>query len=141
MPSPSLYELPAMVLWIVGIIAVAAFWFSRWLKLRAALRTARDTAIAAPMPVKTAATLLEPGLVGILRPVLLLPEGIAENLSPAELQSIIAHEACHMRRRDNLTAALHMLVETIFWFWPPVWWLGTRLIAEREKACDEAVLA
>src|SRR6185312_7629229 len=36
--------------------------------------------------------------------------------------------------------ALHMLAEAIFWFWPPVWWLGTRLIAEREKACDEAVL-
>ncbi len=46
-----------------------------------------------------------------------------------------------MRRRDNLTAALHMLVEAIFWFWPPVWWLGTCLVAERERACDEAVLA
>jgi preprotein translocase subunit SecD len=34
-----------------------------------------------------------------------------------------------------------MLVEALFWFWPPVWWLGTRLIAERERACDEAVLA
>ena len=34
-----------------------------------------------------------------------------------------------------------MLVEAIFWFWPPVWWLGARLVAERERACDEAVLA
>src|SRR5262249_12981918 len=46
----------------------------------------------------------------------------------------------HVQRRDNLAAALHMLVEAIFWFHPLVWWLGTRLIAERERACDEEVL-
>jgi bla regulator protein blaR1 len=33
-----------------------------------------------------------------------------------------------------------MLVEAIFWFYPPVWWIRTRLIEERERACDEAVL-
>ena len=52
----------------------------------------------------------------------------------------MAHEVCHVRRRDNLTAALHMLVEAAFWFHPLVWWLGARLVAERERACDEAVL-
>src|SRR5581483_6714155 len=57
------------------------------------------------------------------------------------LEAIIAHEICHVCRRDNLAAALHMLVESIFWFHPLVWWLGSRLIAEREHACDEAVIA
>ena len=33
-----------------------------------------------------------------------------------------------------------MAVEAIFWFHPLVWWIGARLIAERERACDEAVL-
>ena len=141
LPAPGTYLLPVMLVWVAGILVVAAFWLLRWRKLGEALRTARDAGIAAPMPVKFSPTLLEPGLVGIFRPVLLLPEGIQEKLTPAELQSILAHEACHLRRRDNLTAALHMLVEALFWFWPPVWWLGTRLIAEREKACDEAVLA
>ena len=141
LPAPGIYLLPATLVWGAGILVVAVFWLLRWRKLDAALRTARDAGIAAPMPVKFSPTLLEPGLVGIFRPVLLLPAGIAEKLTAAELQSIIAHEACHLRRRDNLTAALHMLVEMLFWFWPPVWWLGTRLIAERERACDEAVLA
>jgi beta-lactamase regulating signal transducer with metallopeptidase domain len=140
LPAPSVYALAATILWLAGMLAVIVFWLSRWLKLRAALHAARATDVVAPMPVRMSATLLEPGLVGIFRPVLLLPEGIAEKLDPAELQAIIAHEACHLRRRDNLTAALHMLVEAIFWFWPPVWWLGTRLVAERERACDEAVL-
>jgi beta-lactamase regulating signal transducer with metallopeptidase domain len=140
LPASNAYALPATVIWLAGIAAVAIFWLLRWLKLRAVLRAARPSDIAAPMPVKMSATLLEPGLVGIFRATLLLPDGIAEKLAMAELQSIIAHEACHLRRRDNLWAALHMLVEAIFWFWPPVWWLGMRLIAERERACDEAVL-
>jgi len=45
-----------------------------------------------------------------------------------------------LNRRDNLTAALHMLVEAVFWFYPVVWWLGGRLVDERERACDEAVV-
>jgi TonB family protein len=56
------------------------------------------------------------------------------------MQAILAHELCHLRRKDNLTAAFHMLVEALFWFYPLVWWLGARLIAERERSCDEAVL-
>jgi uncharacterized protein (TIGR03435 family) len=40
-----------------------------------------------------------------------------------------------------LWAALHAVVQAIFWFHPLVWWMGQRLVAEREHACDEAVLA
>jgi beta-lactamase regulating signal transducer with metallopeptidase domain len=47
---------------------------------------------------------------------------------------------CHVRRRDNLTFSLHMLVETVFWFHPLVWWIRRQLIEEREHACDESVL-
>jgi beta-lactamase regulating signal transducer with metallopeptidase domain len=34
-----------------------------------------------------------------------------------------------------------MLVEAVFWFYPLVWWLGARLVDERERACDEEVVA
>ncbi len=33
-----------------------------------------------------------------------------------------------------------MIVETLFWFHPLVWWIGARLVEERERACDEEVL-
>ena len=72
--------------------------------------------------------------------MLLLPEGIANRLTPEQLQTILDHELCHVRRRDNLTAAIHMLVESVFWFHPLVWWIGARLVEERERACDEQVL-
>jgi hypothetical protein len=92
------------------------------------------------MPVKASAALMEPGLVGFFRPVLVVPETLPERLTRTEIDAILAHEIGHLRRRDNLTAALHMVVEALFWFHPLVWWIGGRLIAERERACDEAVI-
>jgi uncharacterized protein (TIGR03435 family) len=77
----------------------------------------------------------------LFHPVLLLPAGIAERFEPRQVQAILAHELCHFRRRDNLTSAAHMVVEALFWFHPLVWWIGSRLIEERERACDEAVVS
>jgi uncharacterized protein (TIGR03435 family) len=45
-----------------------------------------------------------------------------------------------VRRRDNFFAAIHMVVEAVFWFHPLVWWIGSRMVEEREQACDEDVL-
>lgn len=128
-------------LWLIGVVAMAAWWGVRWLRLRAILHAAVPLSVNAPLPVKSSNSVIEPGLIGIWRPVLLLPEGIDARLSREEMAAILSHELCHMKRRDNLTAAIHMLVEAAFWFYPLIWWLGARLIAERERACDEAVLA
>lgn len=128
-------------LWASGTIVVVLVWAVRWLRLRAVVRAARPLDLVAPVPVRSTAERIEPSLVGIWRPVLLLPEEIPERLSPEELRSIIAHEVCHLHRHDNLTAAVHLVVEAVFCFYPLTWWLGTRLLAERERACDEAVVA
>jgi beta-lactamase regulating signal transducer with metallopeptidase domain len=127
--------------WAIGIAAVVGVRLVRSLKLRAVLRGAQDVEMAGPVRIKTSDSLLEPGLVGIFRPVVLLPQGLLSRLSHSEIQSILAHELTHLKRRDNLTAAIHMLVEALFWFYPLVWLIGARLIAERERACDENVLA
>ena len=143
MPAPS--HLPtldmAVVIWCSGLIAIALLCASRWLDLRAVLKDAQPVAIDAPVPVKSAPSFIEPGLVGIWRPVILLPAGLARHLTQAEMEAVLAHELCHLRRRDNLLASLHMLVEGLFWFHPLVWWIGKRLCEERERACDEDVVA
>lgn len=105
-----------------------------------AVRTASPVDLGVPIDTRFSATALEPGVVGIKNPTLLLPKNIETYLTPAQLQGVLDHELCHVRRRDNLTSALHMVVEALFWFYPLVWWLGGRLIVERERACDEAVV-
>ena len=130
-----------IAIWLLGLLALATFWFLRWRRLLAIVRSATPLAFDVPIPVRSTQLLLEPGLVGIWRPVILLPEGIAHRLSRTEIDAVLIHELCHLRRRDNLLAVAHMLVEGIFWFHPLVWLIGARLVDERERACDESVLA
>jgi bla regulator protein blaR1 len=127
-------------IWACGFIAIATCWVRRWIRVRAEMRLASKLQIDIGIPVVSTPVLCEPGVFGIFRPVLMLPEGMAGHLSKAEWEAILAHEICHVRCRDNLTAVIYMAVESIFWFHPLVWWMGTRLVAERERACDEEVL-
>jgi beta-lactamase regulating signal transducer with metallopeptidase domain len=130
-----------VAIWGTGALLIIASWTMRWWRMRRLVKKSRPLPIDISVPVCSSPGLLEPGLVGIVHPVLLLPEGFVEQFAPAEIQSVLAHELCHLRRRDNLTYAVHLMSCAAFWFYPLVWWLGSRLIAERERACDEAVLA
>jgi RND family efflux transporter MFP subunit len=127
-------------IWACGFAGVALLRLRGWLSIRAALRASTPLDIPSSVEVRSAPGLLEPGAVGLFRPILLLPSDIRERLTPLQLEAVLAHEVCHVQRRDNLTAAIHMIVEALFWFHPFVWWIGARLMAERERASDEAVL-
>jgi beta-lactamase regulating signal transducer with metallopeptidase domain/ABC-type Fe3+ transport system substrate-binding protein len=134
----------ALVAWFAGTAAVLVVWLVRWLELRrlvavaTPIPNARDHGF--PVPVLESDTTIEPGIVGIVRPVLLLPKGIMDRLSSRQIRAVLAHERLHLERRDNLTASIHMLVEAVFWFHPLIWWIGARLIEARERACDEAAV-
>lgn len=143
-------------LWAIGFGFVLLRWLARWRTVAAVVRSASritagrereafDHACAAAgtggsIPLASSQSSIEPGVFGILRPVLVLPEGIGSRLSASQLEAIFAHELAHVRHRDNLSALVHMVVQAIFWFHPLVWWLGARLVDERERACDEEVL-
>ena len=138
------WEAPLFALWLAGFVSTLGYWLSQSFRLRSVRRSAVRAGGALgrlPLPVLLTDSNLEPGVFGVAHPVLLLPTDIASVLTPAQMENVIAHELIHFRRRDNLWAALHTIVQAIFWFNPLVWWLGGRLVAEREQACDEAVLA
>jgi len=139
-PRPSGRIVPVITaIWLCGSLALIVFWFARWFRVRQAVRAA-SRFHGLPIAAVLSSACLEPGVFGIFKPVLLLPAGIEERLTADQMQAIVAHELCHVRRRDNLAALIHMAVETIFWFHPLVWWLGARLLEERERACDEEVV-
>jgi uncharacterized protein (TIGR03435 family) len=128
-------------IWLCGSLTQAGLWFSQWMRLRTILRGGRRIRMPeVRIRVVAVDARLEPGVFGIREPVLLLPEGVLQGLTPAQLQGIVAHELCHVERRDNLTAAIHLAIETAFWFYPPLRWIRARLLEERERACDEEVL-
>jgi beta-lactamase regulating signal transducer with metallopeptidase domain/protein involved in polysaccharide export with SLBB domain len=129
-----------VVPWFLGAVLVAGSWLKSWHHAAKLVRAAMPVRSSLPLQVRISPDGPSPSLVGILRPVLLLPAGIREKLSPNQLRALLVHELAHLRRRDNLLAVFHMTVEILFWFHPVVWWIGRRLSAERERACDEAVL-
>lgn len=127
-------------LWLGGAAAFLLRWRRRWKTTADCLREATPVRLVEGVRVLSGPSAPEPAVFGIFRPVLLLPAGIQQRLSPTEFEAVLAHELCHIRRRDNLAGTVHMLVESLFWFHPLVWWLGARLVEERELACDEEVL-
>jgi uncharacterized protein (TIGR03435 family) len=130
--------LPALLgaLWLCGFLIVLFSWWRQWRRIQVSVRTAKPIGMQLGIKTMSSPTLLEPGVFGVLRPILLLPEGITERLMPDQLEAIVAHELCHVRSYDNLAAAVHMLAEAAFWFHPMLWWIGKRLVDERERACD-----
>ncbi|HEY2380567.1 MAG TPA: M56 family metallopeptidase [Terriglobia bacterium] len=132
-------------LWMIGFGAIALLRLRAWRRIRAVVRASTPleiTTMAIPpnLQVRSAPGLLEPGVVGWLHPILLLPADITERLTTRQFEAVLAHELCHVQRGDNLTSGIHMIVEAVFWFHPLVWWIGARLVDERERACDEDVL-
>jgi len=127
-------------LWLCGFAVNGLVWWRRWRRLRAVWRGASPLPLNLAIPALSTFAPLEPGVFGVFRPVLLLPAGLRERLTPAQFEAIVAHELCHVRRRDNLSSAIQMVVEALFWFHPVVWWIRARSLEERERACDEAVL-
>src|SRR5215472_7405121 len=157
LPSLS-HLLPAILgaVWLCGFVMVVFVWGVRWRRVSVAisdsmpliegreadaLRRLEGTAgIPKAIPILLSRASLEPGVFGIVRPALIWPKGISERLDDAQLDAVLTHELWHVRHRDNLAAAVHMAVEAIFWFYPVVWWLGTRLVEELERACDQEVV-
>ena len=142
-PATHLIEWVSIVIWGIwafGSLCVVIRWVRGMRQIKTALREASPLEPVAEVPVMLSAAILEPSVVGVFHPVLLLPEGINVHLTPLQLKSVVLHEMGHVHRRDNLTGLIHSAVEVLFWFHPLVWWIGARLSDERERACDEEVL-
>ena len=143
-----------LAVWFCGFAAILLNWHLKWRRVSRIVDASGPLSEGREMEMLrrvqaggglrlrlvASAARLEPGIFGIFRQVIWLPNRIGDYLSDTQLEAILAHELCHARRRDNLLAAIHMVVEALFWFYPLVWWLGARLEEERERACDEEVL-
>ena len=143
-----------VLLWLAGAAAVLAWslaahlrflrWLRRWSapvrdgdvvqtfnQLGDCLRLARRPGLLACPGLKV------PMLAGVLRPVLLLPEGTPPGRS---LELALLHELTHFRRRDIWLKALGLWVRALYWFNPLVWLMGRLIERDTELACDEEAL-
>jgi len=82
-----------------------------------------------------------PTAIGLVKPAVVMPRWVMQELSPGELNQILLHELAHLRRWDDWTNLAQKIVKALFFFHPAVWWIEKKVSLEREMACDDAVLA
>ena len=82
-----------------------------------------------------------PIVVGLLRPMILIPAAMVNGLTIEQLESVLTHELAHLRRRDHLMIVVQRVLEAILFFHPVTWYLSHRLHDDRETSCDDLVLS
>ncbi len=82
------------------------------------------------------ADVLTPQIIGVWRPVLLVPHGLGCVLSVTQWEAVLLHELAHVRRRDFGWNLLQRLQLAFLWFHPAAWALYGRVSREREACCD-----
>ena len=90
--------------------------------------------------VATSDVIRSPVVMGIFRPLIVLPADLLGKLRADELELVLMHELAHVRRLDNLTLLLQRLVTAALFFHPAVWLCGRMLQREAEQACDDLVV-
>jgi bla regulator protein BlaR1 len=146
-----------VTLWLAGVAWLSIRWIRRHRAFGRAVRAGRvlesgremetlerwrrRLGLRRPVALVVSDRLPEPGVWGVLQPAVVLPAGVAEHLDGAELEAVILHEMVHVRRWDNLVATVQRALCCLFWFHPLPWVLERRLLVERERVCDERVVA
>ena len=147
--------LAAVLLWAVGATMILAYAISgaigaRWIRRSAtaveapwvdeAQTLAEVFEIPGPVVVAESRSVNMPIVCGIWRPLIVMPVDAAQ-WSNERRRFVLLHELAHIKRRDCLTQSLAQLVCAAYWFNPIVWLAARRMRAERERACDDFVLA
>jgi len=149
--------LPFMVyFWLIGVL----FYFFRHagnfaalqqLKARAdeslpqniiksAQKLKQQLAIPFPVNFKFSVEIAVPIAYGVLKPVVLIPVGLIVQLSPIQLEAIIAHELAHIRRHDFVINLGQFGLEIVFFYHPAFWWINTLVKEAREHIADDMAI-
>ena len=82
-----------------------------------------------------------PMAAGFLKPMIIVPTGLKEQITDGEFEAIMLHELAHVSRRDDWSKLVQKILEAVFFFNPALRWIGHRLDFEREVACDGWVVS
>ncbi len=149
--------LPFMSLLYLALLSLYLFNFTRQYLLIHFLRSnglhrapvairlfIRNTAVHLGIKKKVAVWISDkvdvPAVIGILKPVVLLPAVIINNLTTTQVETILLHELAHIKRNDFLLNLCQSVIEALLFFNPFVIMLGKAIKQEREHCCDDWVL-
>lgn len=140
--------------WLLGVVVLAVraaggWWQLRGLKLRARAVVPAEIGVAFErlrhryrlgrnVLLRVSDEVVSPMVFGVWRTVVLMPLSAVAQLSPEQMEAVLAHELAHVRRWDYLFNLMQTMTECLFFFHPAVWWISHRVREFREVCCDEA---
>ncbi|MBE7501302.1 MAG: M48 family metalloprotease [Verrucomicrobiales bacterium] len=143
-------------IWLAGVTLLSLRLSAGWVKLRRLPCLAspihepgivkRFRELCVRLEVSRPVQLLNSGLVrvpmvlGWFRPAILLPTSTLTGLSPRQIDFILAHELAHLRRGDHWVNLCQVLLETVLFYHPAVWWVSRHVREDREHCCDDLAL-
>lgn len=144
------------VVWAIGFLFSILFTTARWWRCISRLRRSpsiEDASLqrmlkdlSSQLGIKQQVKLLittcnvGPAVIGLLKPVIVLPDAIVSRRSADDLRAILAHELIHIRRGDLWLGLLQVCTSAIWWFYPLVWMVNRLMSREVERCCDEEVV-
>ena len=90
--------------------------------------------------VKVSRMVSLPMIMGVLKPVILIPASLVSGFSQEQLETILAHELAHLKRHDFLLNGLQSVLDVIYFFHPAMWLISAQIRKERENCCDDLAL-
>lgn len=140
-------------LWLCGVLLMSArlgagWWYVCQLRRRADYsippdiqkqleRLARRLNMSARVGLAFTSQIAGPMLIGLFRPLILVPIGLVNSLSARQVEMVLAHELSHLQRADHLVNLFQNIVETLLFYHPVVRWVSSEIRAERELVSDE----
>ncbi|WP_116106007.1 M56 family metallopeptidase [Lewinella sp. IMCC34191] len=154
--TPDFWMAALVSCWLVGMLVGSlklsvSLWHLRRMQRTAVTDVPREFAqlvrylanrigYTGPLRLKTSSSVTTPMLIGHLKPILLFPIAMVNQLSTEESETVILHELAHLRRHDHWFNLLQCLIEVLFYYHPAIHWIGARIREEREHCCDDLVL-
>lgn len=140
-------------LWLAGVMLMSArlgagWWYVSQLRQRADVRVpasvqkslnelAARLRMSGTVGLALSNQIAGPMLVGLVKPLILLPTGLINGLSARQVEMVLAHELAHLKRADHLVNLFQNVLETLLFYHPVVRWVSSEIRAERELASDE----
>jgi bla regulator protein BlaR1 len=145
-----------VVLWSAGVLLMAAKILVGWKRTRRLVREGvspiplelqrsvdrllETLAVSQAVRVLKSSLVKVPMVVGLLKPVILLPASILTGMPHCQLEMVIAHELGHIKRLDYLLNLIQLIIETLLYYHPAIRWMAGRIRQERENCCDDLVV-
>ena len=135
----------AVALWLLGSLWRTIMVASSYLRTRQLINVTIEHAPALSQHISatvfTSTKVSSPLVVGLIKPKIIIPKSITEQLPHEQLIAIVLHEYAHIKRKDNWFGLFQELIAILFWWSPVIRVLNKHIHVEREIACDLRAVA